>query len=129
MARRRVHCRGIVMSEIQESYALLQEVDRLLADIELKISNIERKAPVMERNLQTFRQLERVAMRYLILARQLGLPEDAEKAINVLARLLMVLRMVQMTMNLATWGPLGIVAAIPAAGMTALSFASITEGY
>ena len=120
------------MSQIQEAYQTLAEIDRLLADIELKITNITNTetAQRLETNLNTFRQLERLALRYLTLARRMGLPEDVGAAIDFLARLVVVIRMAQISisMMMAT-NPLTV--AIGVAGLvgTAVSMTDTFAGY
>lgn len=122
------------MSEIQESYALLMQIDKLLADIELKITNIEQQRPRLESTLITFRQLERIALRYATLARRLTGSEDAEQVIATLSRILIVMRMLEMSgtmiaSGITTGGLLGAVmagAGIAGVGMAQLS---IMEGY
>jgi hypothetical protein len=76
------------------------EVDRLLADIELKISRIENKAPQMSRALTTFSQAERLALRWLVLAQRMGLPEDVDAAVNRIARLITAIEMLRTASNL-----------------------------
>lgn len=117
------------MSEMQETYAVLTEIDRLLAGIELKINKIEGNTPTLERNLETFLQLERVALRYLAILNRLGLPEDAEAVISTLARLISMIRMAQITLNLfyAASGPIGWAAVAGGAIMTGLSGYGIYE--
>ena len=79
---------------------MLQQIDKLLADIELKINNIEGKQPKLESTLQTFREIERLALRWLVLSRRLGLPDDVDQAINKVAQLITSIRMLQISMSL-----------------------------
>ena len=118
------------MSEIREAYDLLTQIDRLLADIELKINRIEGQAPALERNLGSFRQLERLALRWLVLARHMGLPEDVDSAINKIAKLIVMLRMAQMSLNMLMMGN-PVTAAIGFAGMmtTLVSASDVMAGY
>ena len=88
------------MSEIQEAYATLQEIDRLLAGIELKIRMIEGVQPKLEDTLETFRDIERLALRWLVLARRMGLPEDMDAAVGTVARVISALRMLDISINL-----------------------------
>lgn len=127
------------MSQAQEAYALLQEVDRLLANIEVRIQRIEGGAEGAEgterldrlkETLATFRQLERLVLRWLVLAQRLGLPEDITKAITIISKLIVVLRMWQMSTNLMMMSN-PISAALGVAGLvgTVLSFSDIVMGY
>lgn len=118
------------MSEIQESYQLLQEVDRLLAEIEAKISVIEGSAPKLESTLKTFTQLEQLALRWLVLARRMGLPEELDRGINLVARMISAIRMMQMASSLLMMtNP--VTFAIGAAGLLggALSLTDAFAGY
>jgi len=104
------------MSQIQEAYQTLAEIDRLLASIELKITRIEGNAVTLERNLTSFRELERLALRWLVIAQRMGLPEDVGNAINRISRLIVAIRMLQMSSNmLLATNP--VTAAIGLAGM------------
>lgn len=118
------------MSQIQEAYQTLAEIDRLLADIELKITKIEGQAPTLERNLDTFRQVERLALRWLAIARRMGLPEEVDAAVNRIAQLITSLRMLQIASNLIlTMHPL--TAAIGVAGLIggSMSLTDVFAGY
>ena len=118
------------MSQIQEAYQTLAEIDRLLASIELKINRIEGKAPQLERTLNSFREVERLALRWLVLARRMGLPEDAEQVVNVLARVVTMIRMYQISINLLlATNP--VTAAIGVAGLlgVAVSATDVLAGY
>jgi hypothetical protein len=118
------------MSEIQQSYALLQEIDRLLADIELKINSIEGKQPKLEKSLDTFRQVERLALRWLVLAQRMGLPEDVDGAVGKIAQLISAIRMLDISMNLMlATNPY--TAAIGVAGLigSAMTMSDVLAGY
>lgn len=90
------------MSQIQEAYQTLAEIDRLLADIELKITKITNTdtQQKMERTVSTFREAERLAIRWLALGRQLGLPEQVDAAITKIAQLVTTIRMLQISLSL-----------------------------
>lgn len=122
------------MSEIQESYALLMQIDKLLADIELRIQNIERQEPRLRENLVTLRQLERVALRYVALARRISGSEDADRVLQVLSRILIIMRMLEMSGSMIvggfmTGGPLGAVMIGGGIAGVAMAQASMLEGY
>ena len=88
------------MSAIQETYVLLGETDRLLGDIEAKIDSIEGKKQSLEVTLEAFKDVERLALRWLVLSRQLGLPEDMDVAVGKIVRLISALRMLQISLSL-----------------------------
>lgn len=118
------------MSQIAESYALLQEIDRLLADIEAKIDTIEQKRPKLESTLQTFQQVERLALRWLVIARRMGLPEEVNGAISKIAQLISAIRMLQISMSLL-YATNPLTAAIGVAGLigSVMTFSDVFAGY
>ena len=71
----------------------------MLADIELKITNIEGKKAVVAENIMSFRELERITLRYLIIARRLGLPEEIGKATAVITSLVIIIRMADIALT------------------------------
>lgn len=91
---------------------------------------IEGKQPKLESTLKTFQQVERLALRYLVLARRMGLPEDVDAAINLVARLITSIRMLQISLSmLYATNPL--TAAIGVAGLIggAVSITDSLAGY
>ena len=118
------------MSEIQETYTLLTETDQLLSNIEAKIDSIESKQPQLEITLQTFQQIERLALRWLVLSRRLGLPDDTARAIDLIARLISSIRMLQLSMSLM-YATNPLTAAIGVAGLVGgvMSFGDAFAGY
>ena len=80
--------------------------------------------------LENFKKLEMVALRYLALARRVGLPDDVDNAIQLLARLITTLRMAQLSINmLMASNP--VTSAIGLAGlvMTAATLPDMLAGY
>jgi hypothetical protein len=66
----------------------------------------------------------------LAIAKQMGLPDDVTRAIGILSRLIVVIRMAQMTvymLELAT--PYGWLMGAAGLAMTTISAGSILEGY
>lgn len=117
------------LAETQQIMQLCQEIIQLLNTAEIKTGKLIKDLPQTEKVLNNFRQLERVALRYLAIARRMGLPEDAEQAIRIFSQLIVVIRMTQMSLGMLAGGPLGI--AMGAAGliMAGLSASSMLEGY
>jgi len=117
------------MSAIQETFQVLTEIDRLLGDIELKINNIEQKTPVIQENLMNFRQLERVALRYLVLSRRMGMPDEVARATEMISRLIILIRMAQMSYNALMMGtPYGLLMGAASIGMTAFAAFDTVQG-
>jgi hypothetical protein len=97
---------GNSLSAIQESYSLLVQVDQLLESIEARINSIEMKSPRIERALGSFRDAERIALRFLAIPRKMGLPENIDRMIERIAQLVVVLRMAQIAMGQLALGTL-----------------------
>jgi hypothetical protein len=106
------------------------QIDKLLADIELKINNIEGKRVQVENTLKTFQQVERLALRYLVLARRMGLPEELDAAIGKIAQLITAIRMLQIAADLAMASN-PVTAAIGVAGLlgSVYTFGDVMAGY
>ena len=100
----------------------LQEIMQLLGKATVKMEDAERKLPKAKESVATLQQLERVALRYLALARRMGLPDDVAKATEFFSRLIIMLRMAQMSYNMLMAGTgVGLLMGIAGMGMTALS--------
>ena len=125
------------LAETQELMRTMQELMTLLGSVEAKTTKLNEAAPQTEKTLQTFKQLERVSLRYLAISRRMGLPDDAEKVIQVVTKLIIIIEMARMSLRLLAGGvattPGGIAIAIAsgAAGliMAGLSAGSALEGY
>lgn len=109
---------------------MLQEIDRLLSNIQAKINAIEGKRPQLENTLRTFQQVERLALRWLVLARRMGLPEELDAAISKIAGLITAIRMLQIAGNLAMASN-PVTAAIGVAGLlgSVYTFGDVLAGY
>lgn len=84
--------------------------------------------------LKNFKQLEQVALRYLAIARRIGLPEEIEAAINAISRLIVIIRQLHFTIGLleGSLGPigwLGWLTYISSAGLTALSATELAGSF
>jgi hypothetical protein len=117
----------VSLAETQQIYELLVKIDELLANVEVKTQTLERELPVTKDALMTTRQLERVTLRYIALARSMGLPKDATQIINVLMRMVVIMRMLEISGTMLFSGtPYGILLGIAGIAMTQ---ASMLEGY
>ena len=118
------------LAETQQLFNVLTEIDRLLSDIQVKQNQINRDLPRTKESLKTFTQLEQVALRYIALSRRLGLPDDVNRAIDVLARLVTTVRMAQLSIGLLlSSNPLTAAAGIASLGLTAFSMGDMLAGY
>lgn len=116
------------ISDIQQIHGMLQEISRLLDEVDTKTDNVTRKTTT---SVQSFRQLESVAMRYLIIARRIGLPEGVDAALQKIAMLMVAIRQLDLTIKAfqVGMGPIGWLALGASAGITALSFYSLGNDY
>jgi len=81
--------------------------------------------------VEGFRELEQVALRYLVLARRLGLPDDVNVAMSVAARAVVTMRQLEQTirmLDLAMAGsPMGWAMFAATTAFTAISFVDTIE--
>lgn len=111
------------LNEIQQIRAELEQIRAIVTELEPKLE----KAP---RQLATFRELERVALRYLVLAKRMGLPEDVDRAINFITRLVVVARQAQISLSLLmTTNPVTVALGIAGLAMSAISLTDSFSGY
>jgi hypothetical protein len=111
------------LAETQELMRTMQELMVLLGHVEAKTTRLNDELPRTKETMGTFRELERVAVRYLALARRMGLPDDSTKAIEVLSRLVVLAGMAQMSFNmLMRMTPYGWLMGVAGIAMTGLSF-------
>jgi hypothetical protein len=115
------------LAETQQIFDLLVKIDAILNGIEVKTEQLEKSSPKIKGEIDSFNQLERIALRYLAVARQMGLPDNVQTAINILTRLIVIIRMAQITlMNLATGGTYGTLIAISGFLMTTFAISDFT---
>lgn len=117
------------MSQIQEVYQTLAEIDRLLADIELKINNISSPGQQMrlESTLSIYREVVKAARTWLLLVDRMNLPEDAERLISAGQRIIVIFnQMYRAGMLLFSGSPWGFAAGV---AIMAMSQLFVMEGY
>ena len=108
---------------------MLQEISRLLDEVDTKTDTVTRKTTT---STESFRQLESVALRYIVIARRLGLPEDADRFIQKISMMILALNQLQIVLqttraSLAAAGPVGWLALGASVGYTALSFYALGD--
>ena len=109
-------------AETQQIMADLKEIMALIDGVTIKTEKINTNLPQTRAALSTFRDIERIALRYLVLARRMGLPEEVEKATQTLTELIVMIRMVQMSYNMLMAGtPFGLLMGAAGLAITALS--------
>lgn len=118
------------LSETRELLQVLIEIDAILKGITVKTAEIEQRTPVMRENLTTFREVERLALRWLALSRSMGLPDYVSGAIDKVMQLVVTIRMAMISINLMLASN-PVTALIGVAGLlgTAASMGSMLEGY
>jgi len=112
------------LGDIQQMYSMLQEMDRILAKVNTGLNDAELQA---KKTATTFRQLESVALRYLVIARRLGLPDNIDAGIQKILQFIVAIRQLDITLKMfqAGMGPIGWATLGASAIMTGLSFYSL----
>lgn len=115
------------LGDIQQIHSMLQQISKLLDEVDTKTDGVSRKSQTAT---EALRQLESVALRYLVIARRLGLPEQVDVGIQKIAMMIVALRQLEMTIiatqaAFAGAGPIGWLALGASWTYTALSFYSL----
>jgi hypothetical protein len=95
------------LAETQELMRTMQELIRLLDGVDVKANKIIDKVPDLKKAGATFQQAERLAVRYLALARRMGLPEQIEQATQLVSQLVVMMRMLQISTSMISGGGIG----------------------
>jgi hypothetical protein len=110
------------LAQTQELMRTMQELMTLLNGVEARTAKITSDMPQTKQSLATFSQLERVAVRYLALAKRMGLPDNVTQAVDVLSRLVVMARMAQMSFDMLMMGtPFGWAMGLAGLAMTTVS--------
>jgi len=110
--------------------AVCQEIIRLLDGVEFKTSKVTNDLPKIKETLMTFKDLERVAVRYLAVVKRLGLPDGVQQQVQLLSQLIVIIRMAQMSYNMLIAGtPVGLLMGVAGLALTGLSFYDSFSGY
>lgn len=118
------------LAETQELLLTMKELMAVLQNVQTQTTALNANAPETTKTLTTFRQAERLALRWLVLAKQMGLPPEVGKAIDKVAELVVKIQMATMSINmLMASNPA--TAAIGLAGLigTAATMGNMLEGY
>ena len=74
--------------------------------------------------MASFNKLEQIALRYLAIARKMGLPDDVQAAVDTIARLIVLINSAKMAMDIFMLSnPYGW--ALGAAGMVMVGFSAV----
>ena len=106
---------------------MLIEIAHLLDTVDVKAKATEKQ---VNQNTESFKKLEAVAMRYLLIARRIGLPAEANAMLQKVTMMIVAINQLKLTLEsakvaLAGAGPIGWLALGASAAYTALSFYSI----
>ena len=112
------------LGDIRQIYTMLQQISRLLDEVDTKTDDVTEKTQTSRESLM---KLEAVALRYLTIARQFGLPDNIERSITLITSLIVALRMAQTTLASLqlSMGPIGWASFIASGALTTISFGSI----
>lgn len=116
------------LSDAQQLHAHLQEICKLLDEIDIKTAKTEEN---IRTNSESFKDLERVALRYLALANRMGLPSDIQQQVSLIARLIVLVRAAQIAIASleASTGPVGLAMFAASGIMLGLSVGDTLGGY
>jgi len=113
--------------DIAQTYALLQRMYELMQQIENQGKTTERQ---VKKNIDNMKELNRVALQYLVLAQRLGLPPEIDRTLQNISTLILAFNQLERTIVLAQAalagaGPVGWLALGASAAFTTLSFYSL----
>lgn len=94
-------------AETRQIMADLQEIMQLLQKADIKSDKLSEKTPKLEKTGATLQQTERLALRYLSIARRMGLPDEIEAATQIIATLIVMFRMLHISASLISGGGIG----------------------
>lgn len=119
------------LAEAQEMMTVLQEIMALLDKAYVKTTTLNNDLPRTKETVKTFRQLERLALRWLVIAKQLGLPPEFQKTVDFIAKVVVAIRMYQISINmLMATNPVTMAIGITGLiGTTIATVPSMLEGY
>jgi len=119
---------SIAVQQAQEIHSIFQEIYGLLTQMSVATRQLAEEAPRAAvsggRALMILRQVERIALRVLVLLKDMGLPPDVEKAVAILSKLVMTLYSV-----IAMLSAINPVMFVLHALGAIVAFSSIAEGY
>jgi hypothetical protein len=119
----------VSFGETRQIMADLQEIMEMLKQTSTTSEKVIRDLPKTNEALMTFRQLERIMLRYLAIANRMGLSEDAQKQIQILSKIIVTVRMLEMSMRMLSAGtPYGMLMSIAGFAMTGFAMYDAMTG-
>lgn len=118
------------LSETQEIFQLLTQIDKLLADIELKINTIQGNLPQTREALLTTRETLRLTTRLFHLFAHMNFPPNIQQAMNIMNKMIFTVRALYVSMKLLESTTLyGQIMGVIGVATLAVSGGSMLEGY
>ena len=118
------------LAETQELMRTMKELMALLNNVQAKTEKIVADTPKVKDSLASFKQLERVSLRYLAIVRRMGLPDALQQQIQLLAQLITTVRMLQISYTMLTsTTPIGVLMGVAGVVLTGFSIYDSMEGY
>ena len=116
------------LAETQQIFAVLEQINALLNNINITTDKIVAQTPKMQETTLSLREGERMAIRYLSVIRSMGLPDNANAVITTFTRLIVILRMAQMTLlSLGSGGAYGTLMGIAGFMLTTNAVTNFTQ--
>jgi hypothetical protein len=114
------------LSEIQQVYEILMRIDAILNGIGVKSKKLQADAPKLKQASIDLQDLERLALRYLVLARRLGLPPELDAALQKLSQVIISVKMAERALRSlnASMYTNPVTAAIAVAGLALAAFSA-----
>lgn len=117
------------MGEMQQIYALAQEINELFSQIHLTATKLEEQLPKTEKAALTSQQATRILYRFNHLLSHMGLPDNVDNAISKLQQFVFIARMAEMSLAFMAMGtPYGTIMGLAGLASVTISFGDLT-GY
>jgi hypothetical protein len=117
-------------AETQQIMADLKEIMALIDGVTIKTEKVVQNTPKIRESLSAYTQLERITLRYLTVARKMGMPDDVQQQMQLISQLIVTVRMLQMSYTLlASTTPLGIIMGVAGLALSGFAIYDSLEGY
>jgi hypothetical protein len=88
------------LGDIQETYALVKEINDLMTEVLGKTTSLDRDLPTIKESAMTLQEATRILFRFNHILSHMGLPENINQAIHTIQRFVFMVRMLEMS---AVW--------------------------
>ncbi len=113
---------------MQQLLSTAQQIMEVLNGVTVKTKEIEKEAPIVTEHMENFRQLERLALRWLSISRHMGLPENMARATETISTLIVMVRMLEISVSQMMKGPVGVLIGVAGLVGVALTAYDMTRG-